>query len=116
MVVPISTWLGFPDSFSGIINCLLSRNILLGGWFVKILIMAAWFFSAKCLVLLSTVTVSSLQSQLSPVSKGTYREYLGKLDLLYAKLLVSTAENTSPGVTTRECLSESDSPGVTLRE
>lgn len=30
-----------------------------------------------------------LQSQLSPVSKGTYREYLGKLDLQYGKLLVS---------------------------
>lgn len=29
------------------------------------------------------------QSQLSPVSKSTYREYLAKLDLQYAKLLVS---------------------------
>lgn len=30
-----------------------------------------------------------LQSQLSPVSKGNYREYLGKLDLQYGKLLVN---------------------------
>ena len=30
----------------------------------------------------------SSQNQLSPVSKGKYREYLGKLDLQYAKLLV----------------------------
>lgn len=29
------------------------------------------------------------QSQLSPASKSTYREYLAKLDLQYAKLLVS---------------------------
>lgn len=28
------------------------------------------------------------QTQLSPVSKGAYREYLGKLDLQYGKLLV----------------------------
>lgn len=31
---------------------------------------------------------SLLQTQLSPVSKDTYREYLGKLDLQYGKLLV----------------------------
>lgn len=31
-----------------------------------------------------------IQSQLSPVSKGAYREYLGKLELQYGKLLVST--------------------------
>lgn len=31
------------------------------------------------------------QTQLSPVSKGTYREYLGKLDLQYGKLLVRGA-------------------------
>lgn len=31
-----------------------------------------------------------LQTQLSPLSKGTYREYLGKLDLQYGKLLVTT--------------------------
>lgn len=31
-----------------------------------------------------------LQTQLSPVSKGTYREYLGKLDLQYGKLLVNS--------------------------
>lgn len=31
---------------------------------------------------------SILQTQLSPVSKGTYKEYLGKLDLQYGKLLV----------------------------
>ncbi|XP_014851957.1 PREDICTED: plectin-like isoform X15 [Poecilia mexicana] len=30
------------------------------------------------------------ESQLSPVSKGTYREYLGKLDLQYGKLLNSS--------------------------
>nr|XP_023671084.1 plectin-like isoform X23 [Paramormyrops kingsleyae] len=30
------------------------------------------------------------ENQLSPISKGTYREYLGKLDLLYAKLLNSS--------------------------
>ncbi|XP_036393988.1 plectin-like isoform X2 [Megalops cyprinoides] len=30
------------------------------------------------------------ESQLSPVSKGAYREYLGKLDLQYAKLLNSS--------------------------
>ncbi|KAL2084633.1 hypothetical protein ACEWY4_020151 [Coilia grayii] len=30
------------------------------------------------------------ESQLSPVSKGTYRDYLGKLDLQYAKLLNSS--------------------------
>uniref|UniRef100_A0A8C9SRN4 Plectin b n=1 Tax=Scleropages formosus TaxID=113540 RepID=A0A8C9SRN4_SCLFO len=30
------------------------------------------------------------ENQLSPVSKGTYREYLGKLDLQYAKLLNSS--------------------------
>ncbi|XP_030637762.1 plectin isoform X2 [Chanos chanos] len=30
------------------------------------------------------------ESQLSPISKGTYREYLGKLDLQYAKLLNSS--------------------------
>ncbi|XP_067256156.1 plectin isoform X4 [Chanodichthys erythropterus] len=30
------------------------------------------------------------ESQLSPVSKGTYREYLGKLDLQYSKLLNSS--------------------------
>lgn len=29
------------------------------------------------------------QNQLSPLSKSTYREYLAKLDLQYAKLLVS---------------------------
>lgn len=29
------------------------------------------------------------QSQLSPISKGTYKEYLGKLDLQYGKLLVN---------------------------
>lgn len=28
------------------------------------------------------------QTQLSPASKGKYREYLGKLDLQYGKLLV----------------------------
>lgn len=31
------------------------------------------------------------QTQLSPVSKGAYREYLGKLDLQYGKLLVRGA-------------------------
>lgn len=31
---------------------------------------------------------SVLQTQLSPVGKGTYKEYLGKLDLQYGKLLV----------------------------
>ncbi|XP_048880685.1 plectin-like isoform X4 [Brienomyrus brachyistius] len=30
------------------------------------------------------------ENQLSPISKGTYREYLGKLDLMYAKLLNSS--------------------------
>lgn len=30
-----------------------------------------------------------LQAQLSPNSKGTYKEYLGKLDLQYGKLLVN---------------------------
>ncbi|XP_062394361.1 plectin-like isoform X2 [Sardina pilchardus] len=30
------------------------------------------------------------ESQLSPISKGTYKEYLGKLDLQYAKLLNSS--------------------------
>lgn len=29
-----------------------------------------------------------LQTQLSPASKGAYRDYLGKLDLQYGKLLV----------------------------
>lgn len=29
-----------------------------------------------------------LQSQLSPIGKGSYREYMGKLDLQYGKLLV----------------------------
>ena len=30
------------------------------------------------------------QNQLSPISKGTYKDYLGKLDLQYGKLLVNT--------------------------
>lgn len=30
-----------------------------------------------------------VQNQLSPISKGTYKEYLGKLDLQYGKLLVN---------------------------
>lgn len=30
-----------------------------------------------------------LQTQLSSASKGTYRDYLGKLDLQYGKLLVN---------------------------
>ena len=30
-----------------------------------------------------------LQSQISPASKAAYREYLGKLELQYGKLLVS---------------------------
>lgn len=31
------------------------------------------------------------QNQLTPVSKEAYREYLGKLDLQYAKLLVCSS-------------------------
>lgn len=32
---------------------------------------------------------SLLQSQISPISKAAYRDYLGKLELQYGKLLVS---------------------------
>ena len=42
------------------------------------LTLCCWF--EKCCI---------LQTQLSPVSKGAYRDYLGKLDLQYGKLLVN---------------------------
>uniref|UniRef100_A0A672L9V6 Plectin b n=1 Tax=Sinocyclocheilus grahami TaxID=75366 RepID=A0A672L9V6_SINGR len=38
----------------------------------------------------SSLPVCVFQNQLSPASKGTYREYLGKLDLQYNKLLNSS--------------------------
>lgn len=33
------------------------------------------------------------QSQISPASKAAYRDYLGKLELQYGKLLVNTNES-----------------------
>lgn len=36
--------------------------------------------------------LSLIQSQISPASKAAYREYLGKLEQLYGKLLVSYQE------------------------
>lgn len=38
---------------------------------------------------LTSLPLCIFQNQLLPASKGTYREYLGKLDLQYSKLLVS---------------------------
>lgn len=38
--------------------------------------------------------LSLIQSQISPVSKAAYRDYLGKLELQYGKLLVSYQKDT----------------------
>lgn len=54
------------------------------------------------MLLISKVTFLNwcylLQTQLSSASKGTYRDYLGKLDLQYGKLLVIFQKSISSDI------------------